>query len=868
MADPQEPNRVDIGLSLIDQGSMQVARDLVTELSAVSRQLAEIRAPTSQAEVREARRGVLGRLTNALRSSTASTGAPDAEDAREALGQNQSAGASSAVETEQIQEQQTKALRGAAGQGASRGEDTRAEEVVRRDNQAAIQLTAPTNLGRLREALGHLHQAPRGDKVNTLLDLMPPPPGGSPSDPDHEYISGHPGPRTHTPSNVSLATERELERIREETSDRTEGASRPPEQPKRKPPRKPRQTETAEEAADVDPFGDLPDSEQPRPGRFGNDVPPESQSEAGGTSRGDTENVVPPTPAAFRHLRAMDINEPIQIPRYGEFTVQDKLNMASDWLARGGLRAYDRSDGVEGQGRLQSAALLNQAAAYSPYAMGIGHSLMGKTGILPGSQGPFGININPTQNVQRGVEQGYSRGGADIHPLGFTHVPFLRDWGFQAPGPLRYLTQAGREGLRTEVEQGHLAARAEISNEQAGEIMRAIEQSGWRGDQQRRLTQGAGSLFSLPGMTGLNPQLGVSLMDQTMRYGASSMNQFLETMRNLPEAAKAANVSIDEMGSAMEEMGNAVQEQGGTFGEGMRRATEFSGITGMPAQTGIQAMQNPVVQSNIMLRTGLMPQVQGLAPTGTLTGALSKSLEQMVSVYSSMPDTKIRGPGGVTTVSGRRQAIALAGQQLGLTPEQAMDTWQGRRREEASSQLQEGMEGYIQARADAQHRGPDALRAFQAADDPRSKKFRDRDPQRYNWADLEHMMRGPDMQFSEREIHDIRMAGSPDKQRERLLQAIEKRRPQDVQKNRDHAQIDLTDRAAKWFQVVDESRSDLGRKKRDLDKGHDSGLDYRNAGTNDPRLRPGGLFGNPAGAPGQPSTNGPVISGAPGMQNR
>lgn len=802
MAEPREPDRIDIGLTLVDRAGMQALQDLTNQLSTVAQQLGEWRAPTAQAAQREARRtgGLLGRVAHGIRSATAST--PD-QGPDPVQWQAQGNGASSGMDTVTVRAQNVQVIQQSVGQattpgGPSVADPGRQEEVLRRSDEARIQLQSPTYRGRLRESLGHISRGTSGTRTQTLLDLLPPPPAGSAGD-DYGYVSGQGGgPRGHDPANVTLA---EAEAAAGGRGRGPGGPSRPPD---------------ADMTPDDDPFGD--------------DHPRRSESEEGGPSDGS----VPAGPRAFaamRHLRGLDINEPIQIPRYGEFTIQDKLNMASDWLARGGYRANRASraaggDPEAGVGRLQSAALLNQAAAYSPYIAGLGQSIMRRTGLTQGSSGPLGLNINPTQNTLRGAAQGYDRAGADVTIPG-THI------GFQLPGPLRFLTEAGREGLRTSVEQVKLAARSEITKEQAAAITEAVESRGWRGDQQRRMVQGAGDLFSLPGLNQLNPDLGVGLMDQSLRYGNSSVKDFVETMRGLPDAAKAAKVSIDEMASGLEEMGNAVQEQGGTFREGLQRGTEFSSITGLPPQAGTKLMQNPVVQSNMFLKTGLIPQVQGLAPTGSLTGSTYDSLKQMVGIFDNMPDTVIRGASGKTTISGERQAIALAGQQLGLTPDEAISMWHNGKRIQTASRLETSLEGYQQERSKAlrSKRGLGGLGGLEVGDQKG----------RYNFADLENLMRSPDLNFSDKEIEGIRDAHNPAEQRARLSEAIANHVPDSVEGGKDKVQIDLTDDAKRWFKQIDGNGSDLNKGKRQANKGKDSTVQQYGSGaqpgTNDPRLR-------------------------------
>ena len=156
---------------------------------------------------------------------------------------------------------------------------------------------------------------------------------------------------------------------------------------------------------------------------------------------------------------------------------------------------------------------------------------------------------------------------------------------------------------------------------------------------------------------GQNPQV-AAMLDQSTRLGQSSIEQFTDTMKRVPEAAHNAHVSWEQLISDMEAMGEANQAQGGTFAGGMQLATDWNSITGLPAAPLSQALQNPYVTSYATRETGLMPDMQGLMSPGSRISSVYGAVNQMGDMLDFNAYKEDLGHGFSQRYSSKDQEIA------------------------------------------------------------------------------------------------------------------------------------------------------------------------------------------------------------------
>lgn len=213
-----------------------------------------------------------------------------------------------------------------------------------------------------------------------------------------------------------------------------------------------------------------------------------------------------------------------------------------------------------------------------------------------------------------------------------------------------------------------------VSTQQVMQGKTNLADLGWTNDNPMygQLSSGINDLTQFGGSRlGLNPDT-TELLDQSTRYGTTSLESMVTTLKKIPDAAKAAQVSWEQQLADMKSLGELYNSQGGTVAAAAKFTNQWTQGTGLPASVAEQALQNPFVQSVGTMQTGLMPQLQGLMSPGQRIDQTYGAVNQMYDAMSGMPTTNsaIAGPGGFSrTIGGNDQAIALTAQFTGLKPE-------------------------------------------------------------------------------------------------------------------------------------------------------------------------------------------------------
>jgi hypothetical protein len=321
------------------------------------------------------------------------------------------------------------------------------------------------------------------------------------------------------------------------------------------------------------------------------------------------------------------INRPITMPQHwgGSWTGQDYLSMASNMFARQYLRRADQGEGYAGQEGTGATQVWRARAANS---LGVasqnyaqfhavwqgGRRLVSR---LAGPEGPLGYSIKPGDVERTGEALGYERGQNDIGIDGF---------GFRTPGD-QYLSEAGREGLRSRRLRTDLAAEGLINREQANQMVNVLEGMGWSG--QERDTMAYTTMAPLM-QQGQNPEVLGPILDRSIRYGSGSLQQFNEAMNHVGQAAQEANMGLDEFQQAMGEFAETAAQGGSTYVQGLQSARRFTGATGMDPRFGAELQQNPIMQSMGMMRYGLLPSQQGLMGGQETAGLAVETTDMMM----------------------------------------------------------------------------------------------------------------------------------------------------------------------------------------------------------------------------------------------
>lgn len=402
--------------------------------------------------------------------------------------------------------------------------------------------------------------------------------------------------------------------------------------------------------------------------RFG-DGPPisalseEAQQESGrggGHDRGGSST--PPSgdgPAWMRMLRPR-ADEAITMPRYGEFTSQDVLNMGAHALAK---FAVPRADSDWGKSVGTVGGALATAGSLAPY--------------LAVAERMSGMSINKQAIQSRGQEMGYSRAGS------------WNPFGFQVPGS-QFFTQAGRESLKEDWNAFRTGLGGGITVKESKEYMQALRNKGYTGNELQNATKTLTDIRRNPDTSSDvgSPEAMANLYDRTLRFGSNSLDGLKDSIKGMGEVAKKARMSVDEVYNALDQFATEQQHLGGTYSQGMNMGKQFMGVTGMTAEHLSNFQQNGVVQGMFAGTTGLLPSEMGAAPLNANMDAIYKSLDMMGGAYSKLGPRSVTDKYGTLQVSGQAQKEALMAQQFGTTPEVIHNMMKNERRFKTEASLE------------------------------------------------------------------------------------------------------------------------------------------------------------------------------------
>lgn len=410
--------------------------------------------------------------------------------------------------------------------------------------------------------------------------------------------------------------------------------------------------------------------------------------------------------------------------------------------------------------------------------------------------------ILPTTANQ--VGQGYGLPGGDMLTIPGTNI------GFQNPlpfGPGSSPASSEYYGNLIQSVTGGLAPGVSMSALQQWQGI--VEGAGWHGDIQNQMTdvweraaQGVEGEERLPSF-----ETTYAIMDQMIRQGTSSLAEFEAVLTAIPGAANGANQSVDEFAQQLDEAGNTLQQAGLTYGQGIQAALQFSGVTNMSPLVGTQMLENQYVQANIMGRTGLLPQQQGLLfqNTGAFADVTMDTIEQMRDIYSGQfqaKSTRITGPGGELLgrerIGARQQETAMVAPMLGMTPEQLQrfEANEGRMRAQgmldtAARQYGRDVRGIME--------GPQAKQA-QQLENLFYGKGRFKGSRAISMEDLMGIMGQRHSGFGPNDIEEIREANPADRAK-MILREIRQQGEKKPDDANTRVSIDLTPAAKRLIQV-------------------------------------------------------------------
>jgi hypothetical protein len=344
----------------------------------------------------------------------------------------------------------------------------------------------------------------------------------------------------------------------------------------------------------------------------------------------------------------------LTIPRLGEFTIQDKLNMAAQWMGRAAMRRPDAED----PGR--RTAIMGRTAAGAAYLRDQSAAIVA-----------VGREFQRLRNFARGEEQ-------STEQLGFSRESALGDvelFGIGGRLNLGLTSAAQREAFRQEITQRRVQAAAGVSGEEASRIRNVVAGMGYSGNVNERLQL---DLFRHLQQRGIAPEAAAPLVDQGIRQGNMSIAALRDTIVDLADAARNAHQTLEEATSSALEYSESVQQIGANYEASLRNAATFTRV-GLDPRIAGQAMQSPMVQGFLSMQTGLPPQLQGVIGAPGVMQGMSQAIQAGLDLgapFAQLPDTTITSASGqkITTSTGHDAQIAMAQQMTGI-PRQIIERY-------------------------------------------------------------------------------------------------------------------------------------------------------------------------------------------------
>jgi hypothetical protein len=255
-------------------------------------------------------------------------------------------------------------------------------------------------------------------------------------------------------------------------------------------------------------------------------------------------------------------------------------------------------------------------------------------------------------------------------------------------GPFRpaFINPAARQAIGASVESKFTSLiSAGISPEQDLEMKAELADVGFfDSTQDAKNLMGSADMFGQKGglreLYQLDPRLAdVDMLTKGTRYGQNSVEDMTKMMKEIPDAAKAAKMGIEDMVAEMKQAGEQAQETGGNYADGAAAASMFSQTTGMTADAFNGLNQNTLVQGRMFGTTGLPSFMQGLLSPAQKNLAMLDAFSETATNMGSYGKQVL--PDG-TIISGEDVKVAMLRQAFPeLNPEQIRNLMNSRKME-------------------------------------------------------------------------------------------------------------------------------------------------------------------------------------------
>ncbi len=498
----------------------------------------------------------------------------------------------------------------------------------------------------------------------------------------------------------------------------------------------------------------------------------------------------------------------LDIPRFGEFTIQDKLERVAQIMGNSAITAQRRAEqrdedptrvgGVRGLG----ANVVGYAAEQSAYLTMLNQHFQQMRRAGRGYQ---------VENEALGLSRegtGALSGEVDLGPIGF-RSPLAGTAGAVLesiiPGDNGLGSPAAREAVRQQLTRRQLQASAGISGEEAQAIQEQVRSLGYSENMNERLAE---EVFAPAMRQGMDPGSVAQLADPLVRQGNNNLQEVADLVRGLGEAAAGARMSIQDATEATVEYRDAMAQMGSSQLQATRNAATFM-QSGIDPRVISNAMQNPMVQGAAIGQTGLPAELLGTLGATEQSDAVSRSLNMALSMGSSL-----RNRDTFRNINGKRIQVgegedaqrAFAAARTGL-PIEFIERFQ---RNPNLMQDATNAEAMLQAFETRVTETPGGTRRGDALEGPGEGDA-------VGWADVERTLRqiDPGDRTFGAQVDRLEREDIPYDQRIRKARDMIRRHAQPREEAEDQQRLDLTDDARKLLRLIPHGN----RRQREADAG-------------------------------------------------
>ena len=262
-----------------------------------------------------------------------------------------------------------------------------------------------------------------------------------------------------------------------------------------------------------------------------------------------------------------------------------------------------------------------------------------------------GIPTNPSDINALGTEMGYTQGGTNVGPFRIPGIGI----GLGGVG----VSPAFSQGVQNSWQSFLYGLEPGGSSKLMEEMQSNLQGYGYSGNNMRDIAAQWGYVQKSQQYGDIGtPQELAPVIDQMLRYGGASINNFAEALKKIPDAAQAANQSVSQTITGLNTFAQAQQAAGATYYQGFNTGAILQTATGMTAQSFGAVTGNPISQAFTSELTGgaIPPMVAGIAPASTQFAGAMQGMKMMYD-----PIERALGP----TV-----AAAMVGQYYGISGDQ------------------------------------------------------------------------------------------------------------------------------------------------------------------------------------------------------